>query len=99
MKKKMITVILALVLAFSIAGATLAVEPSAPLMHLQKGMPQESCPVVGGKINKDLYVDYQGRRVYFCCPSCIEVFKKDPEKYLQKLRDPGIAPEKSPGTK
>ena len=99
MKKMMIMVIVALVLAFSIAGAALAVEPSAPLMHLQKGMPQESCPVVGGKINKDLYVDYQGQRVYFCCPSCIEVFKKDPEGYLRKMREHGIVPEKSPGTK
>ena len=46
---------------------------------------QTTCPVMGGEINKDLYVDYKGRRVYFCCPGCPEKFKENPEKYVQKL--------------
>ena len=46
---------------------------------------QEKCPVMGGKINKNFYTDYKGRRVYFCCGGCIESFKMDPEKYLKKL--------------
>ena len=28
---------------------------------------QMTCPVEGGKIDKSVYVDYQGKRVYFCC--------------------------------
>lgn len=44
------------------------------------------CPVMEGMpVNKDLYVDHNGRRVYFCCGGCIRTFKADPEKYLQKL--------------
>jgi YHS domain-containing protein len=50
---------------------------------------QEKCPVMGGKIDKNIYIDYKGRRVYFCCPSCKETFAKDPEKYLQKLPGEG----------
>ena len=46
---------------------------------------QEKCPVMGGKINKDIYTDYNGRRIYFCCRSCPEIFSKDPENYLKKL--------------
>jgi YHS domain-containing protein len=46
---------------------------------------QEKCPVLGGKIDKNVYTDYKGRRVYFCCPACIKSFEKDPEKYLKKL--------------
>ena len=49
--------------------------------------PQTVCPVMGGKINKDLYVDYQGQRIYFCCSSCKETFLKEPEKYMKKLAD------------
>lgn len=103
MKKMTLMVILALVLAFFVAGAGLATDPSTAFMErtgpLEKGKPQTTCPVVGGKINKELYVDYKGQRVYFCCPDCVEPFKKDPEKYLQKLREQGVVPEKSPSGK
>jgi YHS domain-containing protein len=58
--------------------------------------PQTECPVMGGAINKELYVDYQGERVYFCCAGCPETFKKDPEKYMKKLRDEGVELEKVP---
>lgn len=48
--------------------------------------PQEICPVMGGKIDKEIYSDYQGQRVYFCCPSCVDKFKENPEKYIEKLK-------------
>ncbi|MBI3313326.1 MAG: YHS domain-containing protein [Candidatus Omnitrophica bacterium] len=28
------------------------------------------------------FVDYRGKRYYFCCKSCVKKFKKNPEKYL-----------------
>lgn len=46
---------------------------------------QKTCPVMGGKIDPQVSVDYEGKRVYFCCPSCIKTFEKDPKKYLAKL--------------
>ncbi|MBM4017545.1 MAG: YHS domain-containing protein [Planctomycetes bacterium] len=46
---------------------------------------QKLCPVMGGPVNPDIFVDYQGRRIYFCCDMCPATFKKDPEKYLKKL--------------
>lgn len=55
---------------------------------------QTTCPVMGGKINKDVYLDYEGKRVYFCCTSCIPEFKKDPAKYVKKLEDQGVVLEK-----
>ena len=51
---------------------------------------QTTCPVMGNKIDKDVYVDYQGQRVYFCCPSCKETFLKDPEKYFSKVQKDGV---------
>ncbi len=57
---------------------------------------QEKCPVMGYKINKELYVDYEGKRIYFCCPSCPEEFKKDPDKYMKKLQDEGVVLEEVP---
>lgn len=46
---------------------------------------QTSCPVMGGAINKDLFTEYKGKKVYFCCPGCKEQFEKEPEKYIAKL--------------
>jgi YHS domain-containing protein len=51
---------------------------------------QTTCPVMGGNINKDIYTDYQGKRVYFCCPACIPEFNQDPGKYLKKLEAEGV---------
>ena len=40
---------------------------------------------MGGPINKDLYAEYKGKKVYFCCAGCKEKFEKEPEKYIAKL--------------
>jgi YHS domain-containing protein len=56
---------------------------------------QTTCPVMGGTIvNKELFADYKGERVYFCCMACPEQFAKDPEKYIKKLKEMGQEPEK-----
>jgi YHS domain-containing protein len=61
---------------------------------LPAGITQKDCPVTGEPIDPEVYVDYQGRRVYFCCEACIRKFKAEPAKYLAKLDA-----EKKPTTK
>jgi YHS domain-containing protein len=39
----------------------------------------------GNKIDKNVFVEYKGKKVYFCCAACKSVFEKDPEKYIAKL--------------
>ena len=46
---------------------------------------QTICPVMGNPINKELFTEYKGKKVYFCCPGCDKLFNEDPEKYLSKL--------------
>ncbi|MDY0355805.1 MAG: YHS domain-containing protein [Sedimentisphaerales bacterium] len=47
---------------------------------------QTTCPVMeGNSINKNLFVEYEGEKVYFCCAGCPEMFLADPEKYIAKL--------------
>ena len=81
-------VILTLVLALFLAGPVLAAAA-----------PQTTCPVLNGKINKNIYTDYKGQRVYFCCQGCIAEFNKNPDKYLQKMKEQGVTPEKVPAKK
>jgi len=40
------------------------------------------CVVSGDHVEEEFYVDYQGKRIGLCCPSCKEWFLKNPEKYL-----------------
>jgi len=58
--------------------------------------PQTTCPVMGEKIDKKVFYDYQGKRIYFCCPGCVEEFKKNPDKYIKKLEKQEITLERTP---
>ncbi|MFZ5449018.1 MAG: YHS domain-containing protein [Thermodesulfobacteriota bacterium] len=58
--------------------------------------PQTVCPVLAGNIDKSIYVDYKGKRIYFCCKGCDQEFNKDPEKYMKKLQEQGIKLEPCP---
>jgi YHS domain-containing protein len=60
--------------------------------------PQQTCPVMSEKINKKLYVDYQGQRIYVCCGSCKAEVKKNPQKYIDKLAMMGEKTETVPVT-
>ena len=62
------------------------------------GEAQTTCPVMGEPIDKRFHTDYKGKRVYFCCNMCPKTFAKDPDKYMKKLQDAGIALEDAPGT-
>ena len=50
---------------------------------------QTTCPVMGGGINKTMYADVEGKRIYVCCGGCIDTIKKDPAKYIKIAEDKG----------
>jgi YHS domain-containing protein len=57
---------------------------------------QTACPVSGEKLEeKTAYLDFEGRRVYFCCEGCFGAFKDDPKGHLAKLDTPADETEKS----
>jgi Cu+-exporting ATPase len=46
---------------------------------------QVKCPVMGGTVDPEVFVEHEGRRVYFCCKGCDKKFTAEPEKYVKKL--------------
>ncbi len=51
--------------------------------------PQTHCPVMGGEINKTMYVDQDGKRIYMCCEHCREELTKNFEANVKKLEEKG----------
>lgn len=56
-----------------------------PGMEMASAVEQKTCPVMGAPINKDLFTEYKGKKVYFCCEECKPKFEQEPEKYIAKL--------------
>ena len=82
---------------FLLLGVTLSLLTFGWTMHgVVHAAAQSKCPVLGNKIDEKVFVDYQGKRIYFCCAGCIDEFKKDPEKYLKKMEAEGVTPVKTP---
>jgi YHS domain-containing protein len=75
MKKKSFVILNLILLSFAVLTGVMAKE----------GKKQKICPVMGGKINKKIYIDYKGRRIYFCGRGCPKMFKKNPKKYLKSM--------------
>ena len=57
---------------------------------------QTVCPIMGGEINKDVYVDHAGYRVYFCCPGCEGAFNKDPDGHIRSMQEAGVEVDRTP---
>lgn len=51
------------------------------------GVGNKICPVLNEKIDEKSKVTYEYEdKIYnFCCPACIDEFKKDPGKYIKKV--------------
>jgi hypothetical protein len=51
---------------------------------------QKVCPVTGaelGSMGDPVKVVVKGQTVFLCCAGCEDAIKKDPDKYLAKLKD------------
>ena len=86
MKKLLVIMITVAAFSLTITGFAMAKE-------------QATCPIMGGKINKEVFTDHAGKRVYFCCAGCIDSFKKDPEKHIKKMESEGVELAKVPAAK
>lgn len=44
----------------------------------------------GKPVNRNIYADYEGKRIYFCCEQSRNDFNKNPDVYLTKFREQGV---------
>ena len=87
----MVTMLLLLV-PIVIMGGCKKKEPAAPAVSqqisqaIQQEMANTICPVMGEPVDKNIFVEYNGRKIYFCCKDCVKKFEENPEKYLANLK-------------
>ena len=88
LSKLQITIVLVLVSLLLIGMVTLTgckKKAESGEAAVSDATEQTMCPIMDAKINKTLFTEYKGKKVYFCCIGCKEKFEKEPEKYLSKL--------------
>ena len=92
---KLFPIVLSGMIALALVGAVTvrAADAAAPA-----GKKQELCPIMGGPIDKKLFVDYQGKRIYVCCEDCLAQVKANPAESLKKLAAAGVTPAATPAT-
>ncbi len=68
----------------------------------QNSKRQIYCPIMGNKVDdvdRKLFIDYKGKRIYVCCSRCLSIVKDDPEKYVKALEAKGIVLDETPKDK
>ncbi len=68
------------------------------LAEKEQIQPQTRCPVTDEKINKSLFVEYEGKRIYVSSKECIDQVKNDPAKYIREIESKGVKLEKAQTT-
>lgn len=56
-----------------------------PAKEIVLAVEQTTCPIREMAIDKNVFVEYKGKKVYFCCLGCEDKFEANPEQYIAKL--------------
>jgi hypothetical protein len=101
MVKVCLAVVLSFWLALAASGCSMSNCPVHRLLFgggkaTQEAGPQTACPIMGGAVNKKLFADSEGKRIYVCCPMCLPKVRKDPAKYISQLEAAGVVLDKVP---
>lgn len=87
--KRIVVGLFAVTVILGISQASYAQTPEEPSQSAAVEVGNKICPVSGEKIDEKMKAtyEYNGKIYNFCCPMCIEEFKKDPEKYIKKIEE------------
>jgi YHS domain-containing protein len=90
--RRLCIIILVLLIPVLLCGTVLAQEKK-----VEPGSLQKTCFIMkGNPVNPEIYADYKGHRIYFCCNDCLAAFKADPERYYQEMLKAKMPMEKTP---
>ena len=70
-------------------GTPVEPEPDADEVILQT-----HCPIMGFAIDRDLYHDHEGQRIYVCCAGCLDEVRERAQEIIDEHAERGIVFEK-----
>lgn len=59
-----------------IAGCGEAPAPAVQEAAASNGLVNQYCPIMGGEATTEVMVEWNGKKVGFCCPPCIEEWEE-----------------------
>lgn len=80
-------------------GSTLAQGAEPTTKPVAKAYPLDTCIVSGkplGSMGDAVAIVHEGQEIKFCCSGCVAPFKKEPQKYLDKLKAADSGPTTKP---
>jgi len=69
----------------AMVGCRTAESKNKAAAMVEQSAEQTNCPIMGLAVDKSVYTEYKGKKVYFCCAGCIDKFRENPERYVSKL--------------
>lgn len=84
MKKRILFAFLGMLMMPLAVSQALAVDETVPSGIVDVG--NKVCPVMGGAVDGEHFVVYEGKRYGLCCPGCKAAFLADPEKYIAAMQ-------------
>lgn len=82
-------IILTMILIGTLGLTSTYAHQEHPMMH-EEMLREENvgiCPVTHEPALKEYSYTYEDKTYYFCCPMCIDEFKKEPQKYISKIKE------------
>ncbi|HEY9071238.1 MAG TPA: hypothetical protein VIV61_13355 [Candidatus Ozemobacteraceae bacterium] len=92
MKRLMLMILFFVALVAATAASAEIPAPTAASLPALTDVRYDECPVMGGKVQADVMTVHEGKIYRFCCPSCIDTFKKDPAATIAKIKNPTEVP-------
>lgn len=96
MRKLLVLVLMLMLTAMVLIFVSCEKEVETQPPVLQTSKVQTTDAISGKPIDKSVYVDYKGRRIYFCCDDSKKGFETNSATVLRKLKEQGVMPEKTP---
>lgn len=56
---------------------------------------QTACPVDGKPVNKEIFTEFEGKKIYFSSEENKATFLKDPAKYVKEMEEKGVVLERA----
>src|SRR5205085_7720961 len=74
------------IISMACVAALLALRVAAAPAPAPGAAMNKLCPVMTDQPAKDeIFVDYAGRHVHFCCNNCLKRFRNEPERFIANL--------------